>query len=157
LKSECCDVDNPGSICKPSDELRFLIRCDNRNGSTPISCVYQYKSGLSYHTIDSATEAYESLGFNLENVGGALKENYYGNLGMSPITGYDWTGAPASTWNPELSSQGSLEVAPGWMSEVFQITGNCGLYAAKTDTFKEVLINNRKLPFSRRFSHTPSQ
>jgi len=149
LRTECCDVEDPAAICTPTDNLKFLIRCDNTQGSAPISCVYNYNFGISYDVIDSVSETYESLGFDLANAGHALKTSY-GNYGVSPVTGYNWTQAPAGTWLLETAGQGTVQVGPGHASEIYQIFGNCGIYGAATNSFKEV-SSNKNIPFTRTF------
>jgi len=141
MRTECCDVEDPAITCSPTDNLKFLIRCDNSLGSTPLNCVYTHKFGLSYAEVDSVTEAYESLGFKLEEAGYELKNNYGTNFPISPVTGYDWTNAPAGTWISETSGQGNVEVAPGDITEVYQIVGTCGIYSPATNGFKEVIAN----------------
>jgi len=101
--------------------------------------------------VDSVSEAYESIGYILEDAGNALRLNYRENYGESPVTGYNWTNAPTGTWIKETTAQGTVEVNPGYIAEIFQVAGRCGIYAASTNSFKEVGNNKQNVPFTRTF------
>jgi len=106
-----------------------------------MTCIYNYYVGTSYLLPGPESEAYEGIGFNLPAAGGALMINYAENVGTSPVTGVDWAAVGNSTWTPRALEQENTIVPPGFLAEVYQIGGKCGMYSIESNEFDIRLID----------------
>jgi len=146
IKMKCCDVPDPATVCVPTDTWDQVIECNNRESSTPLHCSYERKVGTSNTTSFSENhwdlvQKYTDMGFSLSSALSFLGANFRYNVGESSETGYNWTRSGTEVWSEEITTTVGFEVPGGGWSRLFQVFGECGLYGAKTNSYKKVDVD----------------
>jgi hypothetical protein len=150
LKVKCCDVPDPAEICIPTDDWGLLIECDNIEATSPTTCYYERKIGISHSTTESEghyeqSEIYKEIGFSLNGAISALSLNFETKLGQSTVTGNDWTLTNTEVWNVETTTSVSFDVPPGIRTQLLQTVGNCGIYNVKATRVKRIDTEGKSL------------
>lgn len=145
---KCCDVPDPAVICVPNDSWDLVIDCNNRESSSPMFCSYERKVGTSNSTAFTEShweilQKYTELGFSLSGALSLLSANFRANWGESSETGYNWTRSGSEVWSEEITTTVGFEVPGGGWSRLFQVLGECGLYGAKTNSYKKVDVDDK--------------
>ena len=143
IKVRCCDVPNPAEICIPKDTWDLIIECDNTEATTPTTCSYERKVGVSHSTTESEehyeqSEIYKEIGFSLTGAISLLSFNFGTHLAESTVTGYNWSQSNTEMWSVETTTRVSFDVPPGVTTKLLQTIGNCGFYNAKTTRVKRI-------------------
>ena len=104
-----------------SDEKKLLFSYDNSKGTTPVSTEYTETVGIS--KTKSSTSSYtvgSEMGFEIESI-------------FSAKTSFSatWTASTSETWNSQTSRKVAVEVPPGTIKKIYQLTGNYGEEANK--------------------------